>query len=76
MGLTGGGGNIVAAAAQHVPKRTLPGQPRRVRPGGGMNSSWLKSPLGDLRNKLFNDPTSPYFPSHPKSDDTITFNPG
>ncbi len=39
---------------------------------------WLKSPLGDTRNKLFTsgDPeTNPYFnPSHPSADDTITYN--
>ncbi len=35
----------------------------------------LKSPLGDMRNKRFSDPTSPYFnPSSPLADDTITFN--
>jgi hypothetical protein len=40
--------------------------------------TWLKSPLGDMRNKLFTsgDPeTNPYFnPNHPETDDTITFN--
>lgn len=35
----------------------------------------LKSPLGDLRNKRFSDPTSPYYnPTSPLADDTITFN--
>ncbi|MEP6781501.1 MAG: hypothetical protein ABJC26_16505 [Gemmatimonadaceae bacterium] len=37
--------------------------------------TWLKSPLGDLRNKLFSDPTSKYYnPTHPNTGDTITFN--
>ncbi|MEP6765771.1 MAG: hypothetical protein ABJB66_15760, partial [Gemmatimonadaceae bacterium] len=37
--------------------------------------TWLKSPLGDLRNKLFTDGTSKYFnPNHPLAGDTITFN--
>lgn len=35
----------------------------------------LKSPLGDLRNKRFSDPNSPYYnPTSPLADDTITFN--
>ena len=35
----------------------------------------LKSPLGDMRNKRFSDPTSPYYnPNSPLADDTITFN--
>lgn len=35
----------------------------------------LKSPLGDMRNKLFSNPASPYFnPGSPLADDTITFN--
>ena len=35
----------------------------------------LKSPLGDLRNKRFSDPLSPYYnPTSPLADDTITFN--
>lgn len=35
----------------------------------------LKSPLGDMRNKKFSDPLSPYYnPSSPLADDTITFN--
>lgn len=37
----------------------------------------LKSPLGDMRNKLFSDPTSPFFdPLSPFRGDTITFNHG
>src|SRR5690606_10437078 len=37
----------------------------------------LKSPIGDLRNKLFTTPGSPFFdPTHPAAGDTITFNHG
>jgi hypothetical protein len=37
----------------------------------------LKSPYGDLRNKLFTRPGSPFFnPAHPAAGDTITFNHG
>lgn len=37
--------------------------------------TWLKSPLGDLRNKLFTQPSSPYYaPTNPAAGDTITFN--
>lgn len=43
--------------------------------GGAMVITFLKSPLGDLRNKLFTNPASPYFaPSHPNAGDTITYN--
>lgn len=35
----------------------------------------LKSPLGDVRNKAFSNPASPYYnPTSPLTDDTITFN--
>lgn len=35
----------------------------------------FKSPIGDLRNKLLTDPTSPFYnPNHPNAGDTITFN--
>ena len=37
----------------------------------------LNSPIGDLRNKLFSDETSPFYaPGHPNAGDTITFNHG
>jgi hypothetical protein len=37
----------------------------------------LNSPIGDLRNKLFSDPTTPFYaPGHPLAGDTITFNHG
>lgn len=37
----------------------------------------LNSPLGDLRNKLFTQPGSPFYaPNHPNAGDTITFNIG
>lgn len=43
--------------------------------GGVMGVTFLKSPLGDLRNKLFSQPTSPYFnPTNPNAGDTITYN--
>lgn len=36
---------------------------------------FLKSPLGDLRNKLFSDPASAFYnPTSKNADDTITFN--
>ena len=39
-----------------------------------MGISVLKSPIGDLRNKLFSDPNSPYYnPTSQFADDTITF---
>ena len=42
---------------------------------GAIASTVLKSPIGDLRNKKFSDPESPfYFPGHPLAGDTITFN--
>ena len=44
---------------------------------GATSILFLKSPLGDLRNKAFSDPESPFFaPGHPLADDTITFNHG
>jgi len=48
--------------------------------GGGFGlgvyaMTWLKSPLGDLRNKLFSNINSPYYnPTSNLADDTITFN--
>lgn len=37
----------------------------------------LKSPIGDMRNKLFSEPTSEFFdPTNPFRGDTITFNHG
>ncbi len=42
---------------------------------GVYTMTWLKSPLGDVRNKLFSNPASPYYnPTSPLADDTITFN--
>jgi hypothetical protein len=42
---------------------------------GAIATTILKSPIGDLRNKKFTDPESPfYFPGHPNAGDTITFN--
>ena len=43
--------------------------------GGAMVITFLKSPLGDLRNKLFSQPASPYYaPNHRNAGDTITYN--
>jgi hypothetical protein len=43
--------------------------------GGIFAITWLKSPLGDTRNKLFTTASSPFYsPTHPKAGDTITFN--
>ena len=42
---------------------------------GILAMTWLKSPLGDTRNKLFTTVGSPYFnPTHPNAGDTITYN--
>ena len=42
---------------------------------GAIAAVTLKSPIGDLRNKKFTDPESPfYFPTHENAGDTITFN--
>lgn len=43
---------------------------------GVWSMTWLKSPLGDVRNKRFTrNPADPYYnPSSPFADDTITFN--
>ncbi len=35
----------------------------------------FKSPIGDMRNKKFSDPASPFYnPTHPQRGDTLTFN--
>lgn len=60
--------------------------PRRTASTGGCTTTdgptrpifafaFLKSPIGDLRNKLLSDSTSPYYnPTSPFADDTITYN--
>jgi hypothetical protein len=74
--IASGGGMSGKCNSTTYPRRRPPG----VNEGCEGNSSIhtiqiLKSPLGDLRNKMFSDPTSPfYFPNHPEADDTITFN--
>ncbi|HYV96936.1 MAG TPA: hypothetical protein VE967_05740 [Gemmatimonadaceae bacterium] len=72
------GGGFTAGRCNNVfPRRTLPGV---NEPCGGTTthshvSMILKSPLGDLRNKLFSDPSSLFYsPANPKADDTLTFN--
>ena len=43
--------------------------------GGAGALVFLKSPIGDMRNKLFTRPGQPYYlPSHPLAGDTLTFN--
>lgn len=43
--------------------------------GGIYTMTWLKSPLGDTRNKLFSNPESKFYaPNHPLAGDTITYN--
>ena len=43
--------------------------------GGGQGVMIMKSPLGDLRNKLFSDPSSDFYsPGHPLAGDTVTYN--
>ena len=64
--------------------RTYAGQPAASCPGsagtgaagsGIFTWTWLKSPLGDMRNKRFSNPADPYFnPTSPLADDTIMFN--
>ncbi|MBI4410565.1 MAG: hypothetical protein HY561_12705 [Gemmatimonadetes bacterium] len=44
---------------------------------GAMAVVMLKSPIGDLRNKLFTAPLSPFLrPTHPLAGDTLTYNVG
>lgn len=45
--------------------------------GGATALIFLKSPIGDLRNKLFTNPSSPFYnPGHLLAGDTLTFNQG
>jgi hypothetical protein len=54
-----------------------PGSVGRGYRAGGSALLWLKSPYGDLRNRLFSRPESQLFdPSHPAVADTILFNHG
>ena len=42
---------------------------------GATGLLWFKTPIGDLRNKLFTRESSPFYaPGHPNAGDTITFN--
>ena len=42
---------------------------------GATGLMWFKTPIGDLRNKLFSRASSPFYaPGHPNAGDTITFN--
>lgn len=73
------GGNVSAQCSGTLPRR-YSGQTAGCPNTGALNAgilsmTWLKSPLGDTRNKLFSQPASPYFSaSHPNAGDTITFN--
>ena len=49
--------------------------PGRGFAGGAVAMIFLKSPIGDLRNKKFSDPASPFYsPGHPLAGDTLTMN--
>lgn len=53
------------------------GSPTRGYSNMGNAIIWLKSPYGDMRNKLFTRPGSPFYnPAHPAAGDTILFNHG
>ncbi len=66
------GAPVVTGATQGCTTGTNAGFGR-----GATGITMLKSPIGDLRNKQFSDPTSPFYdPSHPNAGDTITFNHG
>lgn len=42
---------------------------------GGLAVIFLRSPLGDTRNKWLSNPESPFYnPAHPEADDTLTIN--
>ena len=74
------GGGTSGQCSTTYPRRYVNGSQDGCQ-GGGFTSfgvytmTLLKSPLGDMRNKLFSNPNSPYFnPTSPLADDTITFN--
>lgn len=61
--------------------RRYPGMTNGCQSTAGMagvgvySITWLKSPLGDLKNKMYTDPESPfYYPNHEHAGDTITYN--
>ena len=74
----GSGGGMSGRCTNTFPKRAPPGNTEGCEGNATLAPRVimiLKSPLGDLRNKLFTNPTSSYYdPSSPKADDTITFN--
>lgn len=61
-----------------VPESISCSSPRARTPGfsgGAQGHIIFKSPIGDLRNKHFTNPASPFYaPGHPNAGDTITFN--
>ncbi|WP_411279115.1 hypothetical protein [Gemmatimonas sp.] len=74
-------GNTSGNCSTSYPKRylnsTLGGCPSNdAFVAGVWTMTWLKSPLGDVRNKRFTrNPADPYYnPNSPFADDTITFN--
>ncbi|HYV98340.1 MAG TPA: hypothetical protein VE967_12845 [Gemmatimonadaceae bacterium] len=72
-----GGGWVTGRCTNTFPKRVPPAATEACHAAAAHIHmiQFLKSPLGDLRNKLFSDITSPYyFPNHPAAGDTITFN--
>ena len=65
------GGKTLGTAIRPCNENTVAGRGFNRGAGGVI---FLKSPIGDLRNKKFTDPASPFFsPSHPEADDTLTF---
>jgi hypothetical protein len=81
---TAGGGQLSGRCSTTYPRRVPPGANEGCdgNTGNFPFIMFLKSPLGDLRNKMFtmtNADGSPRFPNfydpnHPERDDTITFN--
>jgi len=69
-------GNCGATYPRRYENTTLGACTGNDRFGRGVYAAtWLKSPLGDLRNKLFSNIESPYYaPNHPNRGDTITVN--
>jgi len=74
--IASGGGMSGKCNNTTYPRRRLPGVNEGCEGGSSIHTILiLKSPLGDLRNKMFSDVTSPFYaPGNPEADDTITFN--
>ena len=72
----GAGGGLSGNCSSTYPRRMPPGNNQgcdtRNQPRFLMI---LKSPIGDLKNKLYSNPESPFYhPTHRDADDTITYN--